>query len=71
MFILTHSPPVAPTPVLGMEFTGSIKKDLKKRIKLFAEKEELIDEAAQEAALTNPFDRIWRTKSTGIFKMAR
>ena len=48
-----------------------MKKDLKRRIKLFAEKKEIIQEFADEAAASNPFDRIWRTKSAGIFRMAR
>ena len=59
-----------PSPLSGTEYSGDIKKDLKKRNKLFAEKRDLVQEYAAEAAASNPFERIWKTKSAGLIKMA-
>ncbi|KAG1663027.1 hypothetical protein FOA52_005718 [Chlamydomonas sp. UWO 241] len=55
--------------VFGKEHTGNFQNDLKKKAKLMEDKMELVAEFAAEAAKSNPMERTWRAKTTGLIKM--
>jgi hypothetical protein len=55
----------------GTEFTGNTQRDNKRKLKLLADKKSEVLEFIKEAAASNPFESVWRTKSRGIVKMLK
>ena len=55
--------------VFGTEYTGELKRDLKRRNSLMADKREIIAEFAKEVMASNPMERIWKTKSAGLIRV--